>query len=293
MPNLLHKSLLDLFKTPSEQVKKEYSIAPEADIKSKDQEFYSKLVVESDVYNKEALYFTRKEDIGRVSKENPGQKFNKGHIDSMIISANEAVQKKLISPQGADYFIANQLREARLDFGLRPDKTTINLTEGKTRDAAKAFFPNINFDNIKPEDFQALTSYVHGDNPDPYLLLLPSNKNKEPNKLRYKAVGNGRYLNEDPNSPYRDTSLHPNQDEITYNDFIVNGKIAMIKYLSKYGKNMKDEDVVKAWNGKGSKAEEHSRQVFSNLEALKDPTNKVISNYISERINYEGSTYKK
>ena len=67
----------------------------------------------------------------------------------------------------------------------------------------------------------------------------------------------------------------------------------MIKYLSKYDKNMKDEDVVKAWNGKGKEAEEHTRQVFSNLEALKDPSNKVINDYISERINYEGSTYKK
>ena len=66
----------------------------------------------------------------------------------------------------------------------------------------------------------------------------------------------------------------------------------MIKYLSKYDKNMKDEDVVKAWNGEGKEAEEHTRQVFSNLEALKDPSNKVINDYISERINYEGSTYK-
>ena len=88
-----------------------FGSSTETDIKSKNEEFYSKLVVESDVYNKEAIYFTRKDDIGRVSKENPGQKFNKGHIDSMIISANEAVQKKLISPKGADYFIANQLRD--------------------------------------------------------------------------------------------------------------------------------------------------------------------------------------
>ena len=51
---------------------------------------------------------------------------------------------------------------------------------------------------------------------------------------------------------------------------------------------MKDEDVVKAWNGEGSKAEEHTKQVFSNLEALKDPSNKIINDYISERLNYEG-----
>ena len=70
-----------------------FGSSTETDIKSKDEEFYSKLVVESDAYNNEALYFIRKDDIGRVSKEKPGQKFNKGHIDGMIVAVNEAVQK--------------------------------------------------------------------------------------------------------------------------------------------------------------------------------------------------------
>jgi hypothetical protein len=261
-----------------------FGSSTEADIKSKNLEadINSKKIVESDVYNKEAIYFTRKDDIGRVSKEEPGQKFNKGHIDGMIVAVNEAVQKKLISPKGAELFIATQLREARKDFGLHPLQTNFNLTEGKTRAAVKEFFPNVDFDNLKTGDKEkSLISDLYT-----RLRLIPSTKPGEPHQLKYHAVGNSRYLNEDEFSPYTDK-------DITYNDYIINGKIAMIRYLSKYGKNMKDEDVVKAWNGKGSKAEEHTRQVFSNLEALKDPSNKVINDYISERINYEGSTYKK
>ena len=99
-------------------------------------------LINNDVYNQQALYFAKSSDISKVSKEKPGQKFNTGLIDAAVVNANEAVQKGLLTPEQGDLFIANSLREARRDFGLHPYNTTINLTEGKTREAVKQFFPN-------------------------------------------------------------------------------------------------------------------------------------------------------
>lgn len=240
-------------------------------------------LVEEDTYNQKALYFAKKEDIGRVSKDNPGQKFNAGHIDSMVSVANEAVQKGLLDPKGADLFIANQMREARRDFGVRPDQREINLTEGRTRDALKAFFPNENFDNLKQGDAtKLLASYMHGRDPDPYILLKPSTASGIPHKITFKAVGNDVYGNEDANSPYRSNKFKDHQDQVSYNDYMINGKIAMIKFLSNYDKETTHEEAIKRWN----KDPKHSQQVFENLQTLKDPHNKEIYDYIESRKNY-------
>lgn len=240
-------------------------------------------LIEEDEYNQKALYFVKKEDIGRVSKESPGQKFNTGHIDSMVTVANEAVQKGLLDPKGADLFIANQMREARRDFGVRPDQREINLTEGRTREALKAFFPNENFDNLKQGDAsKLLASYMHGKDPDPYVLLKPSMTTGTPHKIKFQTVGNATYANEDKNSPYRSNKFKDHQDQVSYNDYIINGKIAMIKFLSKYDKGTTHEEAIKRWN----KDPKHSQQVFENLQTLKDPHNKEIHDYIESRKNY-------
>lgn len=244
-------------------------------------------LINNDVYNQQALYFAKSSDISKVSKEKPGQKFNTGLIDAAVVNANEAVQKGLLTPEQGDLFIANSLREARRDFGLHPYNTTINLTEGKTREAVKQFFPNSTVGSIRiGGDLEVLLANIEGKDKDPYLLLQPSTKAGEPHKVKYNAVGNGIYANEDPNSPYRSNEFKDHQEQVTYNDYLVNGKAAMIKFLSLVKPGRSNKDIIKAWNGTGPDAEEHTKAVFDNLNALQHPHNKEIKDYIESRKNY-------
>lgn len=232
-------------------------------------------------YQAEPMYFQRRDDFGKLPKENPGTKFNKAQIDALIYARNTGVSMGLFSPEDGDMFIATQFREARNDFGVNPQKPdgtsqTISINQGKTREAAgRLFGVGPDYDDQR-KVVQGLEYFPPDRAKDKGAEVLPKVKRTEVEKMY---------------SPYTSEKMTPE-------DYQSNAKLALLTYLSKKDKGESATKVAKDWNGRGvnkdlgANANNHIKEVIKVKEDLLHPNNQSLREYISEKLSDENSIYR-
>lgn len=242
--------------------------------KNREQMSPKQIVEEKLTYQEEPMYFQRRADYGKVSKEEPGQKFNRAQIDSLVYARNLGVTMGLFSPEDGDMFIATQFREGRNDFGINPETKSIN--QGKTREAAARLY------GVGPElDNQRKT--VQG------LEFIPADRVKLKGAEVFPHVK--REGSEKKYSPYT-------AENRSASDYQSIAKLALLVYLSKKDKGESAKKVAKDWNGKGinrdlhANADTHLKEVMRTKEDLLHPNNAALREYISERLSDEKSIYR-
>jgi hypothetical protein len=232
-------------------------------------------------YQAEPIYFQRREDFGKLPEDNPGTKFNRAQMDAIIYARNTGVSMGLFSKEDGDMFLATQLREARNDFGVNPNKPdgsmqTISINQGKTREAAGSLF------GVGPE-YDNQRKVVQG------LEYFPPDRSKEKGAEVLPKVK--RVETEKMYSPYTSEKMTPE-------DYQYNAKLALLTYLSKKDKGESASKVAKDWNGKGvnkdlgANANNHLKEVLKAKEDLLHPNNKSLREYISERLSDDNSIYR-
>lgn len=232
-------------------------------------------------YQADPIYFQKREDYGKVPEDAPGTKFNKAQIDALVYARNTGVSMGLFSKADGDMFIATQLREARNDFGVNPQKPdgtpqTISINQGKTRDAAGQLF------GVGP-DYDNQRKVVQG------LEYFPPDRSKEKGAEVLPKVK--RTEVERMYSPYT-------SDKMTPEDYQANAKLALLAYLSKKDKGESAEKIAKDWNGKGvnkdlgANANTHLKEVMKAKEDLMHPNNISLRQYISDKLHDDTSIYK-
>jgi len=232
-------------------------------------------------YESEPMYFQRRDDFGKVSKEEPGTKFNRSQIDALVYARNTGVSMGLFSPEDGDMFLATQFREARNDFGVNPKKPdgtpqTVSINQGKTREAAgRLFGVGPDYDDQR-KVVQNLEYFPPDRANERGAEVLPKVKRTEVDKMY---------------SPYT-------SDKMTAEDFQSNAKLALLAYLSKKDKGESPEKVAKDWNGKGvnkelgANANTHLKEVLKVKEDLLHSNNEMLREYISERLSDDSSVFK-
>jgi hypothetical protein len=242
--------------------------------KNREQMSQKQLVEEKFTYQEEPLYFQKRADYGKLPKEEPGQKFNRAQVDSLIYARNLGVTMGLFTPEDGDMFIATQFREGRNDFGVNPEPKSIN--QGKTREAAARLF------GVGP-DLDNKSKTVQG------LEFIPANRVKMKGAEVFPHVK--RTEVEKMYSPYTSEKMTPENYES-------NAKLALLVYLSKKDKGESSAKVAKDWNGKGinkdigANANTHLKEVMKTKEDLLHPNNAALRDYISQRLSDDKSIYR-
>jgi hypothetical protein len=227
-------------------------------------------------YQSDTVYFKRRKDFGKVSKESPGAKFNRSQIDALVYARNTGVSLGLLSDQDGDLFIANQLVESRNDFAVNtvvPGKDGLQANfigdrEGKVPEAAKALY------GIKP-----------GGKEDQFV-------NRLGRVAADKERGLGaRYI---PMAYRSETEkmFSPYTEDMSPEKYQTNAKLALFSYLSKKNKGESPEKVAKDWNGAGTESIRHMQRVIEAKEDLLHENNSGLKQYISDRLSDDRSSYK-
>ena len=231
-------------------------------------------------YQADPIYFQRREDYGKVSKEEPGTKFNKAQVDALVYARNTGVSMGLFSPKDGDMFLATQFREARNDFGVNPrtpdgKMQTISINQGKTREATDKLY-GLGRDNPNKMEYSKDMVYFPPDRSiERGAEVWPNPKRTEVDKMY---------------SPYT-------SDKMTPEDYQANAKLALLVYLSKKDKGESPEKIAKDWNGKGvnkelgANANTHLKEVIKVKEDLLHPNNQALREHISSMLSDENSIY--